>query len=490
MHQTQFATWIMALAMGVIAGGCAVNPVTGRRELALVSQDQEIATGREADPQIRSEFGTVQNQTLQNYTARMGERLAKVSHRPEIEWHFTVLDSPVLNAFALPGGYVYLTREILAYVNSEAELAAVMGHEIGHVTARHSVDQMTKAQLANLGLTLGGILSPTVRELGSVAQAGLSLLFLKYSRDDERQADQLGVEYAAKAGFDPRQASGFFEVLKLTAGKDGGAAVPSWLATHPDPPERAQATREAAEQWIQKLGSGTWREGREDYLAQLDGLVFGENPREGFSEGGVFFHPEMRFQIEFPRGWKIQNTRRAVVAVEPNQKAQIELAVLPVPAGTSGEAYARELAAKGRIPIDGRRIELNGNQGYIATYRVQDQSGGSLDAFAAFVDYRGSLFQILEVVAPSFGESRSSFQSTLGTFRPLNDPRILNVQPDRIVIENLQERLTLRQLVARVSSSSADGETVALLNRMSLDQLLPPGTKVKLIRKGRPRQGS
>src|SRR5262245_49216545 len=196
------------------AFGCAKNPVTGKREIVLVSQSQEIAMGQESHLQVREEYGFVDHASSQTYIQTVGRKLAAVSHRPELEWHFTVVDSPVVNAFAIPGGYVYLTRGILAYIRSEAELAAVMGHEIGHVTARHTVRQLTRTQLTQIGLGVGGALSHTFGQFGDLANSAVGVLFLRFSRDDEREADRLGIEYAAKAGYDPREVSYFFEVLR------------------------------------------------------------------------------------------------------------------------------------------------------------------------------------------------------------------------------------------------------------------------------------
>src|SRR5437762_413765 len=179
---------LAALALALVGSplGCARNPVTGKRQIVLVSESEEIAMGRQSDPQVRQEYGIVENQALQNYAQAMGRKLVAVSHRPNLELHFTVVDSSVVNAFAIPGGYVYITRGILAYLGSEAELAGVVGHEIGHVTARHTVRQMTRAELAQIGLGVGSVLSPAFGQLGNLAQNGLGLLFLRFSRDSER----------------------------------------------------------------------------------------------------------------------------------------------------------------------------------------------------------------------------------------------------------------------------------------------------------------
>src|SRR5262245_42663871 len=204
--------WFICLLLAGIVG-CARNPVTGKREIVLVSESEEIAMGQQSHDQVRAEYGFVDQKATQTYVQTLGRQLSLVSHRPALDWHFTVVDSPIVNAFAIPGGYVYLTRGILAFINNEAELAAVMGHEIGHVTARHTVRQMTRSELAQIGLGVGGMVSPTFGQLGNLAESSLGLLFLRFSRDDEREADRLGVEYAARAHYDPREVSNFFDVL-------------------------------------------------------------------------------------------------------------------------------------------------------------------------------------------------------------------------------------------------------------------------------------
>ena len=336
----------------LLLSACVRNPATGKREVVLVSESQEIAMGQQSDVQAREEYGVVDNAALQSYVQAMGRKLAAVSHRPVLDWHFTVVDSPVVNAFAIPGGYIYLTRGILAYLGSEAELAGVMGHEIGHVTARHSVRQMTRTQLAQIGLGVGGVLSPAFGQFGNLAESGLGLVFLRFSRDNEREADRLGVEYAARAAYDPREVSNFFEVLGRLSGANDRQTIPGWLSTHPDPPQRVQTTRMLAQEWIQMLGLTEDRMAvnRDSLIRNIDGMVFGNDPREGFSEGAQFYHPVLEFQIVFPEGWQVENTRTAVLALDPQQAAQMQLRVAKAPAGTTAVEYARALASQGMVP--------------------------------------------------------------------------------------------------------------------------------------------
>ena len=228
-----------------LAGACAMNPVTGNREFALMSEAQEISIGREVDAQVRQEMGVYESPALQAYVEDLGHRLASVSHRPDLPWQFTVVDSPAVNAFALPGGYIYLTRGIMAYLGDEAELAGVLGHEIGHVTARHAVQAYSRATGAQLGLVLGQIFVPPMRAnpyglpgLTDAAGSGLGLLFLKFGRDDEMQADRLGAEYAADGGWHPEGVADMLSTLGRINEASDRRGVPNWLSTHPEPEAR------------------------------------------------------------------------------------------------------------------------------------------------------------------------------------------------------------------------------------------------------------
>src|SRR2546422_8512418 len=225
------------LAAGLVAA-CATNPATGARQLMLVRESQEIAMGSDYDKQVVASIGLYPDSGLQRYIQQFGTRLAATSERPDLPWTFRVVDDPVVNAFALPGGFIYVTRGIFAHLNSEAELAGVVGHEIGHVTARHSASQMTKQQLAQVGLVIGTVASPEFGRYSGLAGQALAVLFLKYSRDNERQADDLGLRYMRRVNFDPREMPHVFEMLTRVSHAQGGGRVPEWLATHPHPENR------------------------------------------------------------------------------------------------------------------------------------------------------------------------------------------------------------------------------------------------------------
>ncbi len=463
---------------------CAKNPVTGKRQLTLISESQEIAIGKESHPQVLAEYGRVDIEDLQSYVDRVGQSMARHSERPDLPWHFTVVDTPVVNAFAVPGGYIYITRDILAYMNNEAEMAGVLGHEIGHVTARHSVSQITKSQLIGLGLGLGGAFSRTFRGLSDFAELGAGLLFLKYGRDAERQADELGVRYMFEQGYDPLQVSHFFTVFESMR-EQSGEALPNWLSSHPAPPDRIEATRRQA----RELLSGSDRQlqiNRDDHLRHLERLVFGDNPREGFTDNGKFLHPELRFQIEYPNGWRVENTRGSVQFVQPNGEAVAQLTLAPKE--STPEGRARELGAQTGVEMaNARAAKINGKPAFQADYRVVDPASGSqIRATAAFISHGGNLYQIIGMAPPQlFQRHAVSLSRVLESFAELHDQRHLAVQPDRVEIYQVQRGGTLEDVARLYPNPRVPLRTLSELNRIDPAQPLTPGQLVKVVKAGR-----
>jgi predicted Zn-dependent protease len=329
---------LTALLLTCLVGtACAINPATGKRQLVLISERQEIEIGRENDAAISSQMGLYEDEALQAYVQQLGTRLASGSERPDLEWTFRVVDDPVVNAFALPGGYIYITRGILAHMNNEAELAAVVGHEIGHVTARHGVSQMSKAQLAQIGLNVGAIVAPEQAErFGGLAQTGLGLLFLKYGRDDERQADDLGLRYMVGDGYDPRPMADMFDMLDRVSAASGAGRVPGWMSTHPAPVNRRARAESQIASAQRDVSSGKVEQ--QSFLRRIDGIAFGDDPRQGYFKGSSFLHPDMRFRMEFPDGWELQNMRQAVQGRSAEKDAVVQLTLAS--AATPEEALA------------------------------------------------------------------------------------------------------------------------------------------------------
>ncbi|MDH4272678.1 MAG: M48 family metallopeptidase, partial [Candidatus Aminicenantes bacterium] len=272
--------WFFVLFLIIGLVGCATNPVTGKKELSLISENQELALGKQTDVEIRQQYGVYGDAALNAYVQSVGRSLAPHTHRPHLDYQFAVLDTPVVNAFAVPGGYIYVTRGILALMGSEAELAVVLGHELGHVNARHSVQRMSEMMLVQVGLAVGSALSDTFAEISGLAGVGVQLLFLKYSRDDERQADTLGIEYAREGAYNPGEMVAFFSSLEKLGDVSGGHALPGFLSTHPLTSERIDRVRQMLTE-----GDRTLEVKERPYLGRIDGLVYGNDPRQGYVEG-------------------------------------------------------------------------------------------------------------------------------------------------------------------------------------------------------------
>src|SRR5687767_444336 len=317
--------FLLALIVAATLAACATNPVTGKRELSFMSEAQEIQTGQELDAQVRQQMGLYEDDELQRYVQDLGMSLAKQSQRPNLPWSFAVVDSPAVNAFALPGGFIYITRGILPYLDNEAQLVGVLGHEIGHVTARHSAQQYTRSMGTSLGMLIGSIFVPQVGPLTDLAAGGLGVFFLRFSREAELQADALGAEYAATGGWDPVQVPQFLQTLARIAETTDRNGVPNWLATHPQPDNRAERVMETVKKVRAAGASGTGAVDRDGYLSRIDGIVFGDNPEDGIVRGNVFLHAPLRFALEFPVGWEITNSDEQVVAQEPGNKVFIVL---------------------------------------------------------------------------------------------------------------------------------------------------------------------
>lgn len=467
------------LAFALFAAACSTNPATGKKQIAFIGEAQEIAMGREADQQIVTGLGLYPDQELQAYVARLGQKLAAESERPNLPWTFRVVDDPAVNAFALPGGFIYVTRGLLTHLTSEAELASVIGHEIGHVTGRHSVEQMSKAQLAQIGLIAGMVLKPELANAyGDLAQTGLSLMFLKYGRDDEREADDLGLRYMVRESYDPRQMPGVFDTLRRVSQREmKGAKVPGWLSTHPTPENRIQRIQENLAKLNVDLSQPIV--GRERYMQVVDNVVFGQNPREGYFRGNTFIHPELGFQITFPQGWKMNNQKSAVGAVSPREDA---LVVLTLSDQSSPQAAARQFfSQQGVQQGQSLRADLGGLPAVANVFGVQRGQAGNLQGIAAFVEHGDRVYQILSyTLADRWRGYDDLLAGSVGTFERVTDRRLLDVQPARLDVVSLPSAMTLEEF-ARRYPSSVDLETLAIINHADTNTRFSAGTEVKRV---------
>jgi len=477
VSKTSVRAMVVALVFWAVA--CAVNPVTGKRELMLLSSADELAMGQQSDPQILQTYGKYEDAELARYVAALGKKIGALSHQPKLNYSIKVLDSPVVNAFAVPGGYVYLTRGILAYFNDEAELAGVVAHEIGHIAARHSAQQYSNAQLVQIGLVAGSMASETFRKYAGVAQLGVSLLFLSFSRSDEREADALGVEYSAKAGYDSNHMANMFVSLERLNPGEAAGGLPGWFSTHPNPENRIAAIKKDTLVWREKLQQRQFTVNRDQYLKQIDGLVFGEDPRQGYVEGNIFYHPELRFQFPVPGGWKVNNTASQVQMINPEQNAVILFSMAPEKTpSAAAQAFIKESQA---AVARSESAKVNGMTAHRLISDVRTEQG-VLRVMSYFIQKGQTVYAFIGFTEQSrFGSYSSAFEQTMGRFNNLTDSRKINVQPERLTLKRTTTQGSLRQALQKFGGPEKTWESLAIVNGMKLDDSVPGNTLIKYV---------
>jgi len=426
--------------VSVLLGACGtavVNPVSGQTELSAMTEEQEVAEGAKAHQQVLQEYGVYNNKAVQDYVNALGQRLAAQSHRANLQWHFTVLDSPEINAFALPGGYVYVTRGIMAYMESEADLAGVIGHEIGHVTARHGAQRATSQQHAGLGVFAANILGAVLESQGlggagqlanQVSQTVAAGYIASYGREQELQADGLGAEYLARNKYDPRNMVDVITVLKnqerfaADQAKAQGKAAPTgggWLASHPSNDQRLQQIKDRAAGF--QTSTGYADEGRDRYLKLVQGMGFGESADQGLVRGNNFYHSGLNIALTAPSGWRIQNSATQLALLSAAGDAGLLLK--PVPAN-AGKTHA-EVIRNAIKPTQGKTeaASINGLSATRLSGARQDAQGKSQALELTLVSGPQDHIYVLQQVAKdaaTLQAQRAPLREAEGSFRALN----------------------------------------------------------------------
>jgi predicted Zn-dependent protease len=496
----KFRFFMIVGALAFLASCANVrNPVTGQYERTVMDERSELQAGQKAHQEVLKEYRALENPALQAYVNSIGQGLAKSSQRPELEWHFTVLDSPEVNAFALPGGYVYITRGILAYLNDEAELAGVLGHEIGHVTARHASQRATRQQAAGVGVLLANVLGAVLESKGysgagdltnQVSQIGAAGYIASYSRDQESQADRLGAEYLAKNHYDSARMIDVIRMLKNQelfaqdiAQKEGRTAPrrADWLASHPSSDKRLEDIRQTALLHHDPKATS----GRDAFLKAIDGITFGESREEGVTRGQQFFHEPMGFVLTAPTGWRIQNTSSELTFINGTGDAALIMRTVPAEAGTTHADIVQKIFN----PINGRMAQATIN-GFTATYFVgtaRAQSGGqtgtqSVDAtIITGPKQQNYLFLHAAKSDVILQREREKMLSAERTFRALTEKDRANARPWKIRLTSYPAG-GFAALANRSAASLPHAEAqLRLLNGAYPDGVIKTGTLVKIV---------
>jgi len=473
-------SYLLIFIFCLLAASCSRNPVTGKKQAFVMSEENEVALGKQSDPQVVAAFGLYDDDKMQAFIKSKGQQMAAVSHRSDLKFTFRLVDSPVVNAFALPGGYVYFTRGIMAHFNNEAEFAGVLGHEIGHVTGRHGALQQRNQIFAQLGLIAGIIISPEIAQFAEQASQGMQLLMLKNGRDHESQSDELGVIYSTEIGYDAHEMANFFQTISRLSG-GASQSIPTFLSTHPNPLDRYAKVHKLAEARQAKDAKSSYKIGRDSYLNLIDGLVYGEDPRQGYVENSVFYHPTLKFEFPIPRNWRVNNTPQQVQIAPENGEAVI---IFTFAQGNTLNEAAAKIVEQFQLTVENKQnTTVNGFPAMVMkTKQVNQQTGASVELLSTLIQDGSSIFVFHGVSSTEkFRIYSSAFEKTGGGYQRLNDASKINVKPERLKIITVSKGGTLSTLLRANGIPSDRIEEFSILNGMKQNDQVASGSKIKVV---------
>lgn len=477
---------LASLAAGIAVpalSGCQVAPGTGRESFNFVSAEEERKMGREAHPQILKEFGgAYDDPNVQAYVAGVGQRLVDHTETPKDEYRFTVLNSDIVNAMALPGGYVYITRGLLALTGNEAEMAGVLGHELGHITARHSAQRYSRSVASNLGLAvLGAVVG--VPGVADLAQMGASYWLSAYSQENEFEADSLGVRYMSRSGWNAEGMATMLARLRehsrleaVMAGRSPNSVDEHhFMSTHPRTQDRVQA---AIQQTLGAPPQGSW--GAESFLDRIDNMTYGDDPAQGVVRGQAFLHPGLGLRFEVPPGFRITNGDKAVTA----RHADGAIIVFDGGAHGGGDlgAYISQVWMKG-APAEGvERIEINGMAAATATSRGRTKQG-PVDLRLVAIRFSPDTVYRFTFATPPNQTARmgEELRRTTYSFRSLSGDERAAIHALRVKVVTVKAGDTAESLGSAMAVSSHKAEQFRLLNGLEPGRQPSIGDRVKVV---------
>lgn len=478
-----------------LVAGCSIqkNPVTGTTRAFGYSWSQEEQIGKEVDPEIVAQFGLYDDENVSDYVVEIGEKILSESHlrRPDTDkkfsetaFTFRILDSPVINAFALPGGYVYFTRGMMVHLSNEAQFAVVMGHEIGHVAARHSSQRALRQTIgqvaviggAVMGQEIFGLPGQTIMDLSSTAA---QLIFLSYSRENERESDKLGVEYAAMSNYDAAEGAALFTSLKRIS-EMHDQSIPNFVSTHPDPGEREQTIPEEASQW-KDLGYEQSMRNKERYMEIIDGMVFGEDPRQGFKEDGFFYHPDLAFQFEIPGGWSLVNQPSQVVLLSPDEDA-VSVFRIDSESETPQQSVRSVTSQEGVTVVDEGSAMSSGEwNAWVAKAHASLEDGTPLTIQVYALAYDDNIYRFLSYTErDKYDAMEPGFSTATESFDRLTDRRKLNIEPVRVQTFRTDRSGSFESFLPDPLPMGTEALEIAIMNQVELDEQIEQGRWLKI----------
>ena len=478
------ASFLLPLVL-ITAMGCSTNPVTGQREFNIVSEGQEIAMGQQSHPQIIRQFGVYDEKPeLNRLVERVGMQIARTSDRPNLPWTFTVLDTPMINAMALPGGYIYITRGMLERINSEDELAGVLGHEIAHVTARHAAQSISRSQLAQFGLMLGSIIAgpEATQAYGQLAEIGVGLLFQRYSRAQETQADLVGTGYIAEAQFNP---IGSQRMLMTLQRLDRGDSSPldRYFQSHPDPAKRVRDVTSKLQE-LQPMTSAAGEPDRASFVRLLDGMITGNSSENIVIKDGVIYDRAHGLILRAPGGWTAAAEPGTLFAMTPTGRnrnmsfvAQ-EVDVRELQGRSAQDAIRNRLQQMGLQYVGSRQARIGSGEQLPIDVWVGRTQGGQVGVETTQFPH-GDHVAVFMFIAPNLSRSQSPLGDVLARAE-INSARARSVDPPRMDVGTVRAGETWEDIARRATGNARDARTVAAINGFDLNQRPQAGMVVKL----------
>jgi predicted Zn-dependent protease len=466
---------------------CATNPVTGRPNLAFMSEADEIRIGQQMHPQVLQQYGAYDDPKIQAYVNEIGQRLVVKSHRSNLKYTFTVLDSDEVNAFATPGGYIYITRGIMAYLNSEAELAAVIGHEIGHVAARHAVRQQSQSSIAGVGAIAVGILTGS-GDLANLTGEAATALVRGYGRDMELEADRLGAENITAIGFSSENMVDVVRLLKnqemfeVDRARREGRQPKIYhgvFATHPDNDTRLREVVQSAQKYATTQAGDDLAQG---YLKNIEGLAVGSSRAQGVVRGTRFYHANLGFTLAFPTGWTVQNQADKLTALSPQRDSMIQMTTEAPPPNTGPREFLSRLLANAGSG-QGEELEINGLRAYSAVVRSAKTPFGQSPVRYVVVFYNNLayVFAGASKASTSVPSADPVILSSIKTFRRLRENELALAEPYKIKLVKATDATRVADLAKGSPLEKYPVESLRLYNDLYPNKEPRPGQLVKIV---------